>query len=119
MSSLFYMLALFAAVLAWRSNRAASEAANVAARAVCTQNNVQFLDQTVVFRRFDFKGKIFRRVFSFDYCPDGRERFRGMVWMRGSSVDFATLDAASTRDIVASATVLETPAAPADPKPND
>jgi hypothetical protein len=100
MTSLFALLGIFFAVIVWRSGRRAAEAANRACRLICQQQNVQFLDHTVVFRRFEWKGGVLRRVFNFDYCPDGQERFRGMIWMRNDAFDYAALDQSGSRVIL-------------------
>jgi len=104
MTSLFLLLGMFFLIIIWRSGRSAAEAANRACRAICEQHKLQFLDQTVVFRRFEFKAGVLRRVFNFDYCPDGRERFRGLIWMRGDVLDYAALDQTGSRVIVTSET---------------
>jgi hypothetical protein len=92
---LLWMALLGATIALWRSSRATAEAALRAARRACDQTNVQLLDQSVAFRRFEFKKGVFRRVYTFDYCPNGQERFRGIVWMRGERVDTVAFDASA------------------------
>ncbi len=89
------MVVLGGGLIFWRSARMAAEAAFRGANAACVQTGVQLLDQSVAFRRFEFKKGIFRRVYTFDYCPNGRERFRGMIWMRERRVDTVAFDASA------------------------
>ena len=92
---LIWMLLLAGAVLLWQSARTAAEAALRSARKVCEQNNVQLLDQSVAFARFEVRAGIIRRVFSFDYSPNGRERFRGLLWLRGRRAETVAFDASA------------------------
>ena len=97
LSTFALLLVLMAAIAFWDSSRAASEAATVACKFVCNEAGVQLLDQTVAFRRFDFRRGKLRRVYSFDYSPDRKERFRGLIWMRGTALDYTALDQADGR----------------------
>jgi hypothetical protein len=92
---LVWMILLAGGLAFWRSSRAVAEAALRAARNACEQTGVQLLDQSVAFRRFDWSKGVFKRVFIFDYCPNGRERFRGMIWMRGTQVETVAFDASA------------------------
>ena len=93
--ALVWMILLGGTVIYWRSARIAAEAAFKGAKNACEQTAVQLLDQSVAFRRFEFKKGVFRRVYTFDYCPNGRERFRGMIWMRDLRVDTVAFDASA------------------------
>ena len=92
---LVWMLLLAGTVVFWRGSRMAAEAAFRAAKNACEQTSVQLLDQSVAFRRFDWSKGVFKRVYTFDYCPNGLERFRGMIWMRGLAVDTVAFDASA------------------------
>jgi Protein of unknown function (DUF3301) len=98
---LIWLLALACALIAWRAGRDASEAASKAAKAACLTEGVQFLDFTVAFKRFLFKRGVLRRLYSFDYCPNGHERFRGQVLMRGRRVETVAFDASTHPNIIA------------------
>jgi Protein of unknown function (DUF3301) len=92
---LIWMMLLAGVVLFWQSARTAAEAALRSARKVCEQNNVQLLDQSVAFSRFELRAGVIRRVFSFDYSPNGRERFRGLLWLRGRRTETVAFDASA------------------------
>lgn len=92
---LIWMMLLAGVVLFWQSARTAAEAALRSARKVCEQNNVQLLDQSVAFSRFELRAGVIRRVFSFDYSPNGRERFRGLLWLRGRRTETVAFDAST------------------------
>jgi hypothetical protein len=94
MAILFWMLLLLFVVVNWRNGKIAHEAAIRACRAACTQASVQLLDQTVAFKRFAWRKGTLKRIYSFDYSPDGRERFRGIVWMHGRLTEYIAFDAA-------------------------
>jgi hypothetical protein len=89
---LLWMLLLAGVVIYWRSARLSAEAALRAARSACEQTGVQLLDQTVAFRRFVFKRGELQRLYSFDYCPNGSERFRGVIHMRGVRAQTVAFD---------------------------
>ena len=93
---LIWMVLLGGTLIFWRSSRMVAEAALRGAKNACEQTGVQLLDQSVAFRRFEFKKGVFRRVYTFDYCPNGRERFRGMIWMRDHRLESVAFDASAT-----------------------
>ncbi len=92
---LIWMILLGGTLIFWRSSRMVAEAALRGAKGACEQTGVQLLDQSVAFRRFEFKKGVFRRVYTFDYSPNGRERFRGMIWMRDRRLDTVAFDASA------------------------
>jgi hypothetical protein len=97
---LIWLLVLASIVIAWRAGRDASEAAVKAAKSACLQEGVQFLDFTVAFKRFLFHKGVLRRMYTFDYSPNGNERFRGQVLMRGRRVETVAFDATTHPTIV-------------------
>ena len=102
---LLWMAVLGGAIIFWRSSRMVAEAALKGAKSACEQTGVQLLDQSVAFRRFEFKKGVFRRVYTFDYCPNGSERFRGMIWMRDRALDTVAFDASANGVLLTSAEI--------------
>jgi hypothetical protein len=94
MNILFLLTVLFLSLIGWRNSKVVHEIAVRAVQRACKEAQVQLLDQTVAFRRFSLKGGSLKRVYSFDYSPDGLERFRGLIWMRGERVEMTAFDAA-------------------------
>ena len=96
---LFWIFLMMLLAAFWVYATQGAERALVEARKACSQAGVQLLDQSVAFRRFDWRGIIkqgtLKRVYSFEYCPDGKERFRGMLWLRGKRLDYLAFDQAS------------------------
>lgn len=84
-------IALCAAVWFWVDSVRAREAGVAAARAVCSREGVQLLDDTVAFRSLRFarddEGRLsLRRSYEFEYSGSGEDRFRGAVVLLGKEV---------------------------------
>jgi hypothetical protein len=92
---LFWLLGLLIIAVSWTYGTQGAEAALKHARKACAEAGVQLLDQTVSFRRFEWRGGIIKRVYSFDYCPDGKERFRGLLWLQGRALNYLAFDQAA------------------------
>jgi Protein of unknown function (DUF3301) len=101
---LFWLLGLLIVAVSWTYGTQGAEAALKHARRACAEASVQLLDQTVSFRRFEWRGGSLKRIYSFDYCPDGKERFRGLLWLRGRGLDYLAFDQAAGGFIGARAT---------------
>ncbi len=76
----------------WQSSLLAREAAVRAARDVCRQQQLQFLDGSVALKRFTLarlpNGRLaLRRTFLFAYSEDGLGRQTGFVIMLGNHVE--------------------------------
>ena len=75
----------------WLTSTRVRELAVSAARAACDAEDVQFLDDTVVFRAItlarDAEGRVrIRRAYDFEYSDTGNNRLRGGVVMLGARV---------------------------------
>lgn len=74
----------------WRTSNQKDVAVH-AARVYCKDRNLQFLDETLVFRRHRFERdarnqRRLCRIYEFDYCPDGVNRLSGEIILRGYKV---------------------------------
>lgn len=74
----------------WRGQELHSVALR-AARKYCREREIQLLDETLVFQKFAMtrasnNRRYFSRIYQFDYCPDGEERFEGEIILRGNRV---------------------------------
>ncbi len=97
MTELFLLAALaFIALIGWQTNRA-REIARHAGRLACERESVQFLDDTVVQRRWWFarsaEGHLqLCRWYEFDFAIDGVKRSHGQITLRGWRVTEVRLD---------------------------
>ena len=86
------LVALGAGLLAyWWRISGQKAAAMERARHHCEQRGLQLLDQSLVFARYrlerDYRGhRRLCRLYEFDFCSDGEERYKGMVMLTGYSV---------------------------------
>lgn len=103
MTELFLLVALaFIALIGWQANRA-REIARHAGRAACEREAVQFLDDTVVQRRWwlarNAEGHLqLCRWYEFDFAVDGVKRSHGQITLRGWRVTDVRLDRLSASD---------------------
>ena len=77
------LLLILAGVYAWQNALRAREQARAMCFDLCTQANVQLLDQTVALQRMRLirvaPGLRLRRDYRFDFSVDGRDRHRGTL----------------------------------------
>ena len=100
MISLYDLILLFGLVLIivywWRSSEQHANAL-VYARRYCEEKGLQLLDQTLAFKRFNFckdnKGRNrFCRIYEFDICLDGSDRYQGELQLSGNKIIRILLD---------------------------
>jgi hypothetical protein len=97
MTELFLLAGLaLIALIVWQANRA-REIARRAGREACERVAVQFLDDTVVQRRWwlarDARGHLqLCRWYEFEFAVDGVRRARGEITLRGWRVTDIRLD---------------------------
>jgi hypothetical protein len=77
------LLLILAGAYAWQNALRARERARALGFDLCTQANVQLLDQTVALQRMRLvrgsHGLRLRRDYRFDFSVDGRDRHRGTL----------------------------------------
>jgi hypothetical protein len=77
------LLLILAGAYAWQNALRARERARALCFDLCTQANVQLLDQTVALQRMRLirvaQGVRLRRDYRFDFSVDGRDRHRGTL----------------------------------------
>ncbi len=77
------LLLILAGAYAWQNALRARERARALCFDLCTQANVQLLDQTVAVQRMRLirvpQGLRLRRDYRFDFSVDGRDRHRGTL----------------------------------------
>ncbi|HSJ40894.1 MAG TPA: DUF3301 domain-containing protein [Xanthobacteraceae bacterium] len=77
------LLLILAGAYAWQNALHARERARALCFDLCTQANVQLLDQTVALQRMRLirvpQGWRLRRDYRFDFSVDGRDRHRGTL----------------------------------------
>jgi hypothetical protein len=77
------LLLILAGAYAWQNALRARERARALCFDLCTQANVQLLDQTVALQRMRLikgpHGLRLRRDYRFDFSVDGRDRHRGTL----------------------------------------
>jgi len=81
----------------WSDSTQARETALAAAARFCKQTDVQFLDQTVTLShlkpaRATSGHIILQRVYRFEFCTTGAERYPGFVTMKGQKMTLIELD---------------------------
>ena len=91
------LLVLLAVALAWWSNLRAREVAVRTGRRTCRARGVQFLDDTVAFRRYglwrDASGRRrLHRLYAFEFSAPEQERGHGWISMVGYRVTSVQLD---------------------------
>lgn len=103
MTALALLALIVLLVLFWQSSVHCRDLAVQTARAVCSNQGLQFLDGTAALReirpacsRHDGAGLI--RIYSFDYSENGVERKRGCIIMRNSRISTVLLDAGTSGD---------------------
>ena len=77
----------------WQTSTRAREQAAVYVESACREAGVQWLDATVVFRRYELVrdrdgSRHLRRTYVFEYCDDGVSRHQGFIAMRGLHLEW-------------------------------
>jgi hypothetical protein len=103
MGILLLLLALAAAVVFWFDNQRARERAVMVGRRACEGIRVQLLDQTVSLRglrlqRPEGKSLAWRRIYRFDFSPDGRGRRQGEIIVQGRQVESVSIETETGRE---------------------
>jgi hypothetical protein len=96
MANILFIAAIILIILWWLDSIRTKELARMAGLQVCQKNSVQFLDDTVVskkifLRRNDGRLQICR-VYQFEFCSDGADRYQGKISMQGHKVNEVTMD---------------------------
>ena len=76
----------------WWVSQRAKERAREAGRTACKQNQLMFLDESVVLKQTRLKrnrhGHInFYRCYAFEFTSDGAQRYRGKICLLGAHVE--------------------------------
>jgi len=94
--ALVALLVLLPVIVWWQmATRAREQAAEYVHRA-CQDADVQWLDSTVIFHRWEWAKdsrakRYLRRTYLFEYCDDGISRRQGFVAMRGMELEWVGL----------------------------
>jgi hypothetical protein len=94
---LFIILIILLMVL-WQDSSRCYEIAYRYAREICRQNNVNFLDDSLVIRKLwikrDARGNFrLQRHYGFEFSSDGSQRYQGRINMLGRQTQSFTMDA--------------------------
>ena len=86
------LLFVGAVYLAWRNSMRARERAVSFCRKLCSQHQVQFLDDTVALTRLTIRrdpelGWKLHRVYEFEFSAEGQSRSGGSVILTGDRID--------------------------------
>ena len=84
-------LFLLLVIVFWWRSREQHAIALRSARKYCQDRDIQLLDDTLSFRKFNFtrtgKGRRqLNRLYSFEFCRDGLDRHQGEIVLRGYAV---------------------------------
>jgi len=95
--SLLFLLILAAFGWFWFNSMHALEIARKAGKRTCDEANVQFLDDTVArtalaLVRDKSGGRVFRRVYRFEFSETGNSRLEGQLIMLGDRVESVTME---------------------------
>ena len=86
MNTLLILIAIALLVWHWSESTRARESAIKIANKFCSQSQVQFLDQTVALASVKLvrneRGQLkLQRIYRFEFCTTGTERYKGHVTM--------------------------------------
>ncbi len=92
------ILIILAMAWYWWSSATAYEAALQAAKALCRQYQLEFLDDTLVQSQWRLcrhaNGYVqFCRQYRFEFSEDGEQRHAGRLWLQGNHITKTELDA--------------------------
>jgi hypothetical protein len=96
-ASLLLLLFLVALVWLWFDSLRSLEAARKAGKQVCSELNLQFLDDTVAGIKLglgrDQSGRrVFRRTYRFEFSETGNSRLEGHLVMLGDKLEKITME---------------------------
>ena len=101
------LILLFLALLAWfwMNSIRAKEIAMQASATACQQIEAQFLDQTASLKKIKLvrnrSGKLgLERMYSFDFSRDRQNRLKGLVVIKGHTIEKVLLDEESGTTIL-------------------
>ncbi len=97
MASLLLLLSLATLGWFWFDSMSALEVARNAGRQICSNANVQFLDDTVAgtglaLVRDESGSRVFRRTYRFEFSETGNSRLEGKVVLLGGRVESVTME---------------------------
>lgn len=97
MASLLLLLSLAALGWFWFGSMSALEVARNAGRQICSNANVQFLDDTVAgtglaMVRDEYGRRVLRRTYRFEFSETGNSRLDGRVILLGGKVESVTME---------------------------
>ena len=95
--SLFFLLLLAALVWFWFDSLRALEVARKMGKRVCSDANVQFLDDTVAnislaLARDKSGRRVLRRSYRFEFSETGNTRLEGRVILLGDKIESVTME---------------------------
>ena|SRR3990172_8114370 len=94
MNSLLFLIALALLVWFWQVNLRYRELAIRLVKNVCTEMNLQLLDQTVALAGFSLRRDTDRRIvsvrkYSFEVSSNGADRFTGTIILHGHQLVYS------------------------------
>ena len=97
MASLILLLSLAAIGWFWFNSMSALEVARNAGRQICSNANLQFLDDTVAgtglaLVRDESGSRVLRRTYRFEFSETGNSRLEGKVILLGSRIESVTME---------------------------
>lgn len=97
MADLLLLFFLAASGWFWLNSLRALEAARNAGRQVCSNNGLQFLDDTVAgtslrLARSESGRRVFRRTYRFEFSETGNSRLEGQLTLLGLKVESVTME---------------------------
>ena len=98
MNDIFLLLFILAIVIYWWDMLRTKEVARSAGLKACERASVQFLDDTVVSKKFwlrrNPRGRIqLCRLYLFEFTSDGSKRYQGRIVLLGQKVSEVDMDA--------------------------
>lgn len=98
MQGIIVILVVAVAAWYWWDTMQSKEAARLAGKRICDQNNVQFLDDTVEKKKMWLRrgphGRLeLCRMFFFEFATDGEHRYQGRIVVLGKIVSDVSMDA--------------------------
>ena len=96
MGNLLLLAVIILIIWLWLDALRTKEIARMAGLHACQNNSVQFLDDTVVQKKV-YLGRssgriIICRIYQFEFCSDGADRYKGKISMCGHKVIELSMD---------------------------
>lgn len=97
MTGVSFLLLLGAIAWFWFDSMRAFEAARSMGKQVCSEANVQFLDDSVArvalsLTRDKSGRRVLRRTYRFEFSDTGNSRIEGMLILHGDKIETVTMD---------------------------